>query len=252
MRTGKEESIELQLQRTPNELGEVEVRAAAPRRMDAIHTHALTVEQSLRYPATFFDPARLAMSFAGVASTNDQANHFSVRGNGPASNAWLLEGAEIVTPNHLTNAGTQSDYPTLSGGGTTILSAQMLGTSRLLLGGFSAAYGNALGGVLDLSLRAGTAERHRFTAQAGLIGIDLSTEGPFKKGKGATYLINYRYSTLGLLSSWELPWAMRRSPSKTCRSTFPSRSRTKRGSPSSAWAVTAATASMQRTVRNGS
>ncbi|HQV76280.1 MAG TPA: TonB-dependent receptor [Flavobacteriales bacterium] len=201
VRTGKEESIELQLQRTPNELGEVEVRAAAPRRMDAISTHALTVEQSLRYPATFFDPARLAMSFAGVASTNDQANHFSVRGNGPASNAWLLEGAEIVTPNHLTNAGTQSDYPTLSGGGTTILSAQMLGTSRLLLGGFSAAYGNALGGVMDLSLRAGTAERHRFTAQAGLIGIDLSTEGPFKKGKGATYLINYRYSTLGLLSS---------------------------------------------------
>ena len=32
-------------------------------------------------------------------------------------------------------------------------------------------------------------------------GIDFSAEGPFKKGKGATYLINYRYSTLGLLSS---------------------------------------------------
>jgi len=201
VRAGKEENIELQLQRTPNELGEVEVRAAAPRRMDAIGTHTLTVEQSLRYPATFFDPARLATSFAGVASTNDQANHFNVRGNGPASNVWLLEGAEITDPNHLTNAGTNSDLPTLSGGGITILSAQMLGTSRLLLGGFSAAYGNALGGIMDLHLRAGTAERHRFTAQAGLIGIDLSTEGPFKKGKGATYLINYRYSTLGLLSA---------------------------------------------------
>lgn len=201
VRAGKEENIELQLQRTPSELGEVEVRAAAPRRMDAVSAHTLTVEQSLRYPATFFDPARLALSYAGVASTNDQANHFNVRGNGPASNAWLLEGAEIVDPNHLTNAGTNSDRPTLSGGGTTILSAQMLGTSRLLLGGFPTSYGNALGGIMDLYLRPGSAERSRFTAQAGLIGIDLSTEGPFKKGKGATYLINYRYSTLGLLSS---------------------------------------------------
>ena len=201
VRAGKEESIELQLQRTPNELGEVEVRAAAPHRMDAISTHTLTVEQSLRYPATFFDPARLAMSFAGVASTNDQANHYSVRGNGPASNAWLLEGAEIVTPNHLTNAGTQSDYPTLSGGGTTILSAQMLGTSRLLMGSMTASYGNALGGIMDLRLRPGTNTRHAFTGQAGLIGIDLSAEGPFRTGGKASYLVNYRYSTLGLLSA---------------------------------------------------
>ncbi len=201
VRAGKEESVELSMQRSANELGEAEVRALAPQRLDAIGTHVLTVEKSLRYPATFFDPARLAMSFAGVASTNDQANHFSVRGNGPAGNAWLLEGAEIVNPNHTGNAGTQNDLPTLSGGGTTILSAQMLGTSRLLLGGFSAPYGNALGGIMDMHLRAGTKERHAFTVQAGLIGIDLSAEGPFKKGKGATYLINYRYSTLGLLGA---------------------------------------------------
>ena len=54
---------------------------------------------------------------------------------------------------------------------------------------------------MDMHMRAGTKERHAFTVQAGLIGIDLSAEGPFKKGKGATYLINYRYSTLGLLGA---------------------------------------------------
>ena len=201
VRLGKEEVVRFALQRAVSELGEVEVRAIAPQRMNTLSAHTLTVEQSLRYPATFFDPARLAMSFAGVASTNDQANHFSVRGNGPAGNAWLLEGAEIVNPNHLTNAGTASDYPTLSGGGTTILSAQMLGTSRLLTGGLSAPYGNALGGLMDLQLRPGTTARQAFTVQAGLIGIDLSAEGPFRKGGKASYLINYRYSTLGLLSA---------------------------------------------------
>jgi hypothetical protein len=201
VRRGKEEVVSIALQRSVSEIAEVEVRASAPQRMNTLSAHTLTVEQSLRYPATFFDPARLAMSFAGVASTNDQANHFSVRGNGPASNAWLLEGAEIVNPNHLTNAGTASDYPTLSGGGTTILSAQMLGTSRLLMGGLTAPYGNALGGLMDLQLRPGITTRQAFTVQAGLIGIDLSAEGPFRKGGKASYLINYRYSTLGLLSA---------------------------------------------------
>jgi hypothetical protein len=201
VRRGKEEVVSIALQRSVSEIAEVEVRASAPQRMNTLSAHTLTVEQSLRYPATFFDPARLAMSFAGVASTNDQANHFSVRGNGPASNAWLLEGAEIVNPNHLTNAGTASDYPTLSGGGTTILSAQMLGTSRLLMGGLTAPYGNALGGLMDLQLRPGIIARQAFTLQAGLIGIDLSAEGPFRKGGKASYLINYRYSTLGLLSA---------------------------------------------------
>lgn len=201
VRSGKAERVELALASGAKELDEVLIRVAAPQRMDAIGTQLLTQEQTLRYPATFFDPARLAMSYAGVASTNDQANHFSVRGNGPASNAWLLEGAEIVTPNHLANAGTQSDLPTLTGGGTTILSAQMLGTSRLLMGSMAAPYGNALGGIMDLQLRPGSTARRGFTVQAGLIGIDLSAEGPFKKDGRGSYLVNYRYSTLGLLGA---------------------------------------------------
>lgn len=201
VRAGRSEWVELVVERTIQELGQVEVRANVPERMDATSSEPLTVERSLRYPATFFDPARLAMSYAGVAATNDEANHFSVRGTSPGANAWLLEGVEIVTPNHLTNAGTQSDQPTMTGGGTTILSAQLLGSSQLLIGGMQAAYGNALGGIMDLHLRNGTSERRAFTAQAGLLGIDLSTEGPFRTGGKASYLINYRYSTLGLLSA---------------------------------------------------
>jgi len=201
VRLGKTEVVDVALRPVAKDLGEVMVQGLAPQPLATISSHTLTVEQTLRYPATFFDPARLMMSYSGVASVNDQANHFSVRGNGPASNAWLLEGAEIVNPNHLTNAGTQSDYPTLSGGGTTILSAQMLGTSRLLMGGMSAPYGNALGGIMDMRLRRGATDGQAFTVQAGLIGIDLSTEGPFRKGGKASYLVNYRYSTLGLLSA---------------------------------------------------
>lgn len=199
VRTGRTELVDVELRSATRTLREVEVQENRPRHMGTIGEQVITVEQSLRYPATFFDPVRTVDTHAGIARTNDQANHFSVRGNGPGSNAWLLEGAEIVTPNHLTNAGTASDMPVISGGGVTILSAQMLGTSRLLMGSPEVAYGDALGGIMDMRLRRGANDRAVHTVQAGLIGIDLATEGPFKKGGGASYLVNYRYSTVGLL-----------------------------------------------------
>lgn len=200
LRSGKPEQVDLSLSRESRELPEATVH-----RTMVVHpapgAYELTVEKSLRYPATFFDPARLANAYPGVAATNDQANHFSVRGNSPNANAWLLEGVEIVSPNHTGNAGTPSDQPTFSGGGTTMLSAQMLGNSHLYTGAVPLQFGNALGGVMDMRLRRGANDRPRVTAQAGLIGIDLSTEGPFAKGGKASYLVNYRYSMLGLLGA---------------------------------------------------
>ncbi len=200
-RAGRIEEVTVGMHRQARMLQPFEVSGQALERTRAIGAHPFTVEQTLRYPATFLDPARLASTQAGTSAVNDQANHLSVRGHGPASTAYLLEGAEIVCPNHLTNAGTSSDLPTLSGGGVTILSAQMLGPSRLLTGSLGAAYGNALGGILDMRLRRGSSERQGFTLQAGLLGLDASAEGPITKHGRGTYLVNYRYSTLGLLSS---------------------------------------------------
>ena len=66
------------------DLEEVQVTAASPNLSGAqTSIQSITVEQVLRYPATFFDPARLAFSFPGVANTNDQANGMSIRGNNP-------------------------------------------------------------------------------------------------------------------------------------------------------------------------
>ena len=164
-------------------------------------SRAITVEQGLRYPAVFYDPTRVAGTFAGVVTPNDQANHLVVRGTSPNATNYVLEGAEMVSPNHLSNAGTASDLPMLSGGGVNILSAQMLGPSRLLTGTLPIERSNAFGGVLDMGLRNGSTTGQEWTAQAGLIGIDLSTEGPFRAGGRSSYLVNYRYSTLGILSA---------------------------------------------------
>jgi len=203
LESGKELILDIRLFEKDESLGEIVVRAADVRRSSQtqISLHTLTVEESFRFPATFNDPARLAHTFAGVTNTNDQANHTSVRGNSPNSLSWRLEGVEIVNPNHLSNAGTFADRPTQSGGGVNILSAQVLGNSNFYTGAFPVEYGNVLGGIMDMRFRNGNDEKHEFTGQAGLIGFDFSAEGPLVKNEGISYLVNYRYSFVGLLAA---------------------------------------------------
>jgi hypothetical protein len=197
--SGKEQVLEVHLQPGVTQLGEATaVGARTDRTISAEH---ITIEQVLRFPASYLDPARLATAYAGVVTTNDGTNNISVRGNSPNSLIWRLEGVEIVNPNHQSNAGTIGDRPTANGGGVNMLSAQLLGTTRFLTGAFSPEYGNSVGGVMDMSLRPGNNERHEFIAQAGLIGLDLAAEGPISKQKGSSYLVNYRYSFTGLLGA---------------------------------------------------
>jgi hypothetical protein len=200
LESGKEMVLEVRLQTTSKQLGEAVVRATSANLSGAVTSiQQITTEQIFRYPGTYLDPARLATAYAGVANSNDQANGMVVRGNSPNGVQWRLEGVEIVNPNHLSNAGTFSDRITQNSGGVNILSAQLLGNMSFLTGAFPAEYGNALSGVMDMRLRKGNDKKHEFTAQAGLIGIDLAAEGPLSKKSSASYLVNYRYSFTGLL-----------------------------------------------------
>ena len=49
-------------------------------------------------------------------------------------------------------------------------------------------------------LRNGNNARHEHTFQLGILGIDAASEGPFSKDYDGSYLFNYRYSTLSLLT----------------------------------------------------
>lgn len=198
VKAGKQVVLEIELTPATYELGEVVISANSQREMEGIRS--ITMEETMRYAATYFDPARLTLSLPAVAATNDQNNNISVRGNSPNHLRWRLEGVEIVNPNHLTNAGTLSDRPTQNGGGVNILSTQMMSNSSFIYGAFDATYANSVGGIFDIGMRAGNNQQKEHTVQAGLLGLDLSTEGPIRQG-GASYLVNYRYSTVGLLSA---------------------------------------------------
>lgn len=161
--------------------------------MSLVSTRSFSVEETQRYAASANDPGRMATGFPGVQPSRDNRSDIVIRGNSGIGLAWRLEGIDIPNPNHFARIGS-------SGGGLTIFSASMLGNSDFSTGAFAAEYGNAISGVFDMKFRKGNAEKKEYTFRAGMLGLDFSTEGPFRKGGKASYLINYRYSTLGILN----------------------------------------------------
>jgi len=156
-----------------------------------VSTRMLSMQETRRYAAGLNDPSRIATAFAGVVSQGD-ANNLIIRGNAPNGLLWRMEGIDIPNPNHFAKVGT-------SGGGISILSAQLLANSDFIISAFPAEYGNALSGVFDIKLRKGNNTRREHTFSASTIGIDAATEGYFKKGYGGSYLVNYRYGFLTLM-----------------------------------------------------
>lgn len=194
---GKEVVLTIQLEEDIVQANEVVITANTIKNkplneMSTVSTRTFSVEETQKFAAAVNDPARMATSFAGVVGGDDGMNMIIIRGNSPNALLWRMEGVDIPNPNHYSAVGT-------SGGGISILSAQVLGNSDFLTGAFASEYGNAIGGVFDLKLRKGNNQKREHTFQAGVLGIDIASEGPFKKGYGGSYLINYRYSTLSLL-----------------------------------------------------
>ena len=153
-----------------------------------------SVEEASRYAGGLDDPARLASSFAGIASGVSQ-NGISIHGNAPHLLQWRLEDVEIPNPNHF------ADIATLGGGILSSLSNHVLGNSDFFTGAFPAEYSNAVSGVFDMKLRNGNSRKMENTFQVGILGIDVASEGPLSKKHNSSYIVNYRYSATGLLTN---------------------------------------------------
>ncbi|MFZ4377228.1 MAG: carboxypeptidase-like regulatory domain-containing protein, partial [Saprospiraceae bacterium] len=195
--SAKETVINVELQEEIQSLAAVEVVASqntnAPVNESAlVSTRSFSAEETERMPAGVNDLGRMAISYPGVTRGGDDTeNDIIIRGNSSFGMLWRLEGIDIPNPNHFARPGT-------SGGGVTVFSAQLLSRSDFSTGGMSAEYGNALSGTFDVHFRKGNMEKREHRVKIGLLGLDFATEGPIKSQQ-ASYLINYRYSTLGLL-----------------------------------------------------
>jgi len=192
--------IQIRLEPSSLKLDEVVVQAVQPLRVSARLSggYTLTPEEVRRFPATFYDPARLATVYPGVVNINDQANNLAIRGNSPNQMNFYIHGAEIVNSNHLANAGTSTDRTTMSGGSVNMFSAQLLENTEIYTGVLPTNLLQATSGAMNYHLKRGSRTGFHFTGQVGLNGIDVAAEGPI--GNRWSYIANYRYSTVGLLS----------------------------------------------------
>jgi len=163
-------------------------------KMSTVSARVFSAEEAARYAGSRNDPARMAANFAGVSGSNDSRNDIIIRGNSPTGILWRLNGIDIPNPNHFGNAGS-------TGGPISILNNNTLDNSDFMTGAFAADYGNATAGVFDLRMREGNKDKHEYIAQIGFNGFELGAEGPFTKNKNASFLINYRYSTLAVFKA---------------------------------------------------
>ncbi len=197
--SGKEVVLVVELKEDIMQMGAVVVDAYTKKdkplnSMSTVSARTFSVEEARRYAGGWDDPGRLVSSFAGVSSDLTRDNTIIIRGNSPKGLHWRLEGVEISNPNHFAN------LTTFGGGGISSLSALVVGNSDFFTGAFPAEYGNAYSGVFDIKLRSGNNEKYEHAFQVGTMGLDFSSEGPLGKDTGASYLFNYRYSTMGLIS----------------------------------------------------
>ncbi|MEM6273332.1 MAG: TonB-dependent receptor [Bacteroidota bacterium] len=208
--TGKEVVLQLSLTEKVIQAAAVEIIAGskqeARNEMTTVSTRQFSIEETQRYAGSWNDPARMARNFAGVSTGDDARNDVIIRGNSPSGVLWRLDGVDIANPNHFSSFGT-------TGGPVSILNNNLLDNSDFMTGAFPAEYGNALAGVFDLRLRKGNDEEYEFLAQIGVNGLEFMAEGPISRKTGASFLINYRYSTLELMKDLGIDFGTSSQPS---------------------------------------
>ncbi len=201
--SAKEVVLNIEMQESLTTLESVEISAQSSidktkplNSFAAVSARTFSVEETSRYAAASFDPARMALNFAGVSTggSEDLFNEIIIRGNSPSGVLWRLEGIEIPNPNHYGELGS-------SGGAISMLSSTTLSNSDFYTGAFPAEFGNATSGVFDLNMRNGNNEKREHSFMVGALGLELGLEGPISKNNGSSYLVNYRYSTLAVLQA---------------------------------------------------
>lgn len=196
--SGREVVLTIKMEPSVSEIEEItvkpEIRKDRPiNSMANISARTFSVEEAGRYAGALDDPGRMAGNFAGVTTMGASVNAIAVRGNAPKGLLWRLEGVDIPVPSHFSGSNVAG------GGGLTLFSSRLLANSDFYTGAFPAEYGNATAGVFDMKLRNGNNRRHEYGFQLGVQGIETAAEGPLNAGNNASYLFNYRYSTMALI-----------------------------------------------------
>ncbi len=175
----------------------VEARSEAPPAEAPTSVRVLGAEEIRRAPGGFNDISRSLLSLPGVTGGVDNRNDLTVRGGGPAENAYYLDGIRIPQINHFATQG-------VTGGAVGLLNPEFIAEAEFFTGGFPARYGDALSSVLLVSSRPGTPDRVAGDVAVSATEATLTLDGPI--GRRTTWLASVRRSYLQFLfAALDLP-----------------------------------------------
>lgn len=198
----KEIVLSIELEQKTEVLAEIVIKSGNSKdrtvnQLIGVSGRTFSLDEANRFAGSQNDPSRMARNYAGVSGSSDQRNDIIIRGNSPQGLLWRIDGIPVPNPNHFAAQGS-------TGGPISIINYKLLSNSDFITGAFPAEYGNATSGVFDIKMRNGNDKKSERTLQVGALGLEAILEGPFSKKSASSYLIAYRYSTLGLLSKANL------------------------------------------------
>jgi len=200
--SGKEIIISVELTELRGEIQQAVVSSDQKKSnnsMATVSARRVRSQDAARYAVGYYDPLRMVTNLPGVAATNsDEDNSIVVRGNSPRSLLWRLEGIEIPNPNHL------ADGQGTTGGAYSLITTNSISGFDFYTAAFPAEYSNAISGVLDLTLRSGNNSKKEFSLGVGVIGAEISAEGPTGFRNGGSWFGNIRYSNFSFLQKLKI------------------------------------------------
>lgn len=155
--------------------------------------NTLLVDQSSEDMAgSFGDPSRVLLRHPGLSISNDQTNGMVYRGISPENLKWTFEGAEVVNPNHLSNAGNLRDQASAGAGGVLAIPFDVISKFEFYGQPSVGKQISSIGGVSDFSFD----QKGDSFFKLGLLGM----EAGFQSKGDVNVKAHARYSTVGLLT----------------------------------------------------
>ena len=142
--------------------GEITVRGTRPQREVARET--LDRREIQRIPGTGGDALRAIQNLPGLARPSFLSGALIVRGSSPADTQVFADGSGLPLLYHF-------------GGLTSVIPTDMLDRIDFYPGNFSARYGRAMGGVVDVGLRSPRTSGYHGIANISVIDASIFVEG---------------------------------------------------------------------------
>ncbi len=196
--TGNENSLNLEMEQDPNELGEVVVKgrrntARAASLENPLSVQRLTIEDIKANPGGNFDISKVIQSLPGVgggAGGGGFRNDIVIRGGAPSENVFYLDGIEIPIINHFSTQGS-------GGGPQGILNVSFLEDVKLSTSSFDARYDNALSSIFQFKQKNGNPNRLQGNVRLSATELAATLDGPLSKN--TTFIASARRSYLQFL-----------------------------------------------------